>query len=159
MLRVGVSPLGVFLKESVMSTEQKPKKSRRELREQAFCLIFEFSFNQSLTPQEMYDNAVKIYGYEDDNYVSTVFYGVCASCSDLDAIISKYLSGWSIERLSHVSLSIMRLCLFEAVNVGDVPVKVALNEAVELAKKYDTDQAPAFINGVLNSAVKGEGIK
>ncbi len=139
--------------------EQKNKKSRRELREQAFCLLFEFSLNPSLTPQQMFDEAVKIYGYDEDNYVKTVFFGVCETYEQIDATVSKYLSGWSLERLSRVSLAIMRLCLFEAVNVGDVPVNVALNEAVELAKKYDTEQAPAFINGVLNSAVKGEGIK
>ena len=142
-----------------MNNEKETKKSRRELREQAFCLIFEFSMNPSVSPQEMYEQAINIYGYEDDNYVSTVFYGVCSSYEKLDETISKYLSGWSLERLSRVSLAIMRLCLFESVNVGDVPVKVALNEAVELTKKYDTEQAPAFINGVLNSAVKGEGIK
>lgn len=141
-----------------MDKEQKTKKSRRELREQAFCLIYEFSINPSLSPREMYDEAVKIYGYDDDSYVSAVFFGVCESYEKLDGIISKYLSGWSLDRLSRVSLAIMRLCIYEAVNVGDVPVKVALNEAVELAKKYDTEQAPAFINGVLNSAVKGEGI-
>ena len=142
-----------------MNSENKPKITRRELREQAFCLIFEFSMNPSVSPAEMYEQAVKIYGYAEDNYISTVFFGVCASYEKLDETISKYLSGWSIDRLSRVSLAIMSLCLFEAVNVGDVPVKVALNEAVELAKKYDTEQAPAFINGVLNSAVKGEGIK
>ena len=142
-----------------MNSENKPRISRRELREQAFCLIFEFSMNPSVSPAEMYEQAIRIYGYEEDSYVSTVFYGVCESYERLDGIISKYLSGWTLDRLSRVSLAIMRLCLFEAVNVGDVPVKVALNEAVELAKKYDTEQAPAFINGVLNAAVKGEGIK
>lgn len=134
------------------------KISRRELREQAFCLIFEYHFNKTLTPQEMYEEAKELYGYSENDYVKTVFFGVCENTASLDGIISKYLSGWSIGRISPVSLSIMRLCLFEAVNVGDVPVKAALNEAVELAKKYDSEKAPAYVNGVLNAAVKGEGI-
>ena len=138
--------------------ENNKKTPRTILREQAFCLLFEYSFNTDTDAAELYDNAIRLYGYNDEPYLKTVFYGVIKDAAELDGIISKYAVGWRIERISHVSLSIMRLCLYECKYLEDVPSAAAMNEAVELAKKYDTEQAPAFINGILNSAVKGEGL-
>ena len=137
------------------------KISRTKLREQTFCLLFGHSFCKNLSPEELdeyYETVIRINGYADDPYVRTVFFGVVREEPELDAAISKYAVGWSLSRISHVSLSIMRLCLYECKYIEDAPSAVALNEAVELAKKYDTDQAPAFINGILNAAVKGEGL-
>jgi N utilization substance protein B len=131
------------------------------MREQALCLLFEYSYHTEADINgldELYKNALDLYGYEDDAYTRTVFFGVINEAEKLDGVISKYAVGWKIERISRISLAIMRLCLYECRYVEDVPVEAALNEAVELAKKYDTEQAPAFINGVLNSAVKGEGL-
>ena len=131
------------------------------MREQALCLLFEYSYHTDADINgldELYKNALDLYGYEDDAYTRTVFFGVINEAEKLDGVISKYAVGWKIERISRISLAIMRLCLYECRYVEDVPVEAALNEAVELAKKYDTEQAPAFINGVLNSAVKGEGL-
>ncbi len=131
------------------------------MREQALCLLFEYSYHTEADINgldELYKNALDLYGYEDDAYTRTVFFGVINEAEKLDGVISKYAVGWKIERISRISLAIMRLCLYECKYVEDVPVEAALNEAVELAKKYDTEQAPAFINGVLNSAVKGEGL-
>lgn len=131
------------------------------MREQALCLLFEYSYHTEADINgldELYKNALDLYGYEDDAYTRTVFFGVINEAEKLDSVISKYAVGWKIERISRISLAIMRLCLYECRYVEDVPVEAALNEAVELAKKYDTEQAPAFINGVLNSAVKGEGL-
>ena len=89
---------------------EKNKVTRTKLREQAFCLLFEYSFNKEDTdPAELYDNAVQLYGYADDNYLKTVFFGVIAELEYLDGVISKYAVGWKIERISRVSLSIMRL--------------------------------------------------
>ena len=139
--------------------ENKEKTSRTKLREQAFCLLYEYSFNKDTDDlAELYDNAVSLYGYSDDTYLKTVFYGVINEADSIDAVISKYAVGWKLERISRVSLSIMRLCLYECKYLEDVPPAVAMNEAVELAKKYDTEQAPAFINGILNAAIKGEGL-
>ena len=138
--------------------ENKNKVTRTKQREQAFCLLYEYSFNKDADPKELYENAIQLYEYADENYVKTVFFGVISELEYLDNIISKYAVGWKIERISRVSLSIMRLCLYECRYIEDVPSAAAMNEAVELAKKYDTEQAPAFINGILNSAVKGEGL-
>jgi N utilization substance protein B len=74
----------------------------------------------------------------------------------LDEEIGQALRGWKVNRLSKVDLAILRLAAFEILTVSDMPIKVSINEAVELAKKYSMDAAPAFINGILGSlATKG----
>ena len=72
----------------------------------------------------------------------------------IDAIISECAVGWKLDRISGVSLAIMRLSIYEMVFATDVPVNVSLNEAIELAKKFDEDSAPSFINGILNKVAK-----
>ena len=94
--------------------------------------------------------------YEKDKFTETVFEGVSACSPDLDELIGKYSNGWSSERMSKISLAILRLSVFEMKYLDDVPMSVSINEAVELAKKYDNDDAPAFINGVLNTLAKAE---
>lgn len=145
-----------------MSEGNKKKTTRTQQREQALCLLFSRTFNNEISGEELdefYNGALSLYGYADSPYLKTVFYGVINDAEKLDAVISKYAIGWKIERIARISLTLMRICLFEIMNLEDVPVPVAINEAVELAKKYDTDEAPAFINGILNSAVKGEGMQ
>ena len=147
-------------KDSRMEDNKNSGFTRTKLREQAFCLLFGYLLNKPSEDEvgEYFDTAVRLNGYGDDPYLKTVFYGVVKEAENLDKIISKYAVGWKMDRISRVSLSVMRLCLYECMYVDDVPAAVAMNEAVELAKKYDTEKAPAFINGVLNAAVKGEGL-
>ncbi len=129
-------------------------------REQALCLLYAYTFNKDDPELDaFYENALTLNGYEDSAYLRTVFYGVVNNADKLDAIIAKYAIGWKLERIARISLTLMRICLFEAENLEDVPASVAINEAVELAKKYDTDEAPAFINGILNNAIKGESLE
>lgn len=138
----------------------KKYPSRSEQRKWAFCLIFEHHFNSDVEPTEIYSLArALISDFADTPYVSSAFYGVAQEREALDGLIEKYAVGWKISRISPVSLSIMRLALYEMQSIDDVPVNVAINEAVELAKAFDTDEAPAFINGILNAACKGENIK
>ena len=119
---------------------------RSEAREWAFKLIFESQFHPELTFGELYENAEGIDGFQKDKFTETLFEGVSACSPDLDELIGKYSKGWSILRLS----------VFELKYLEDVPMSVSINEAVELAKKYDGDDAPAFINGVLNTLAKAE---
>jgi len=76
--------------------------------------------------------------------------------SVLDELIKKYAKEWSLERISGVDRSILRLALFELLE-KETPKQVVINEAIELAKKYSTDEASKFINGILGSFVKDEG--
>ena len=78
--------------------------------------------------------------------------------SELDELISAHAVGWKSERLSKVSRAIMRLCIYEMLYSDDVPASVAINEALEIAKIYDHDKAPSFINGVVNAVAKAKGL-
>ncbi len=129
---------------------------RSEAREWAFKLIFESQFHPELTFGELYENAEGIDGFQKNKFTETLFEGVSACSPDLDELIGKYSKGWSSDRMSKVSLAILRLSVFELKYLEDVPMSVSINEAVELAKKYDSDDAPAFINGVLNTLAKAE---
>lgn len=89
----------------------------------------------------------------ESDYMELLFSGVVAHCEALDEAISAQLKGWTIERLSRVDLAILRVATYE-LKYGKLPPAIAINEAVELAGQYSTDQAPSFINGVLGSIVR-----
>ena len=72
---------------------------------------------------------------------------------EIDAMIEQSAKGWDLSRMNKVDLAILRLAVYE-MKYGETPVGVAINEAVELAKKFSSDEAPAFVNGVLGKAAK-----
>ena len=80
--------------------------------------------------------------------------GVEAEKAELDAEIDKYAKGWTVERIAPLDRNIMRVALYEIADRDDVPVEVAIDEAVELAKEFCGADAPSFINGVLGAAVR-----
>ena len=86
---------------------------------------------------------------KDKEYVLDIVNGVQKNISYIDTTIEKYSKGWKITRIPKVDLSILRLAVFEISFREDIPFNVAINEAVELAKKYSGEEAGAFINGVL----------
>ncbi len=97
--------------------------------------------------------------YPDENqkeYIERIVRGIAEHGTELDDYIEKYSRGWKFSRISRTAAAVMRLCMFEVLYVQDVPVKAAVNEAVELAKEYDTPETVSFINGVLGSFVRGE---
>jgi transcription antitermination protein NusB len=83
--------------------------------------------------------------------------GVEANQAELDELISRHSRGWSLERIAPLERNIMRVALYEALNVEDVPVEVAIDEAVELTKEYCGTDAPGFVNGVLGAALAERG--
>ena len=85
---------------------------------------------------------------EEADYMERMFKGVSENMNRLDADIAANLRGWTLERLSRVDLAILRLGAYELM-LGEIPAGIAINEAVELAKKYGGDESPAFVNGVL----------
>jgi N utilization substance protein B len=80
--------------------------------------------------------------------------GVMADREELDRLIAAHSKGWALERIAPLERNIMRVALYEALNVDDVPVEVAIDEAVELAKEYCGADAPGFVNGVLGAALE-----
>lgn len=89
------------------------------------------------------------------DYVQDAVRGVVEHTPELDAYIEKYAVGWNVGRLSHITRSVLRLCMYETLYM-QIPVAASVNEALELAKKYDSDEAAAFINGVLGAFIKQE---
>ncbi len=129
--------------------------SRRESRERVLELLFETEFHQDTEPAEIYRLATETREIAVDAYIPEVYFGVLDQKSKIDEYISKYSKGWAVERIAPVTRNILRLSVFEMLNRQDIPVRVSINEAIELTKKYDDEKAKAFVNGILNS-VKNE---
>ena len=129
--------------------------SRKIAREVAFKIIFETTFQEdekiSKLMDELLANAEEKYevNSEDDKYIQEITEGVKEKESELDELIKKHLKGWTMERLNKVDVAILRLAIYEILYREDIPYKVSVNEAVELAKIFSEDASPAFINGVL----------
>lgn len=126
-------------------------RKRSEEREQAFCLLFQSLFNTDEN-FEIYEENIESVG----DYARSIALGVEEKKGNLDGLIEKYSKGWKVKRLPKVNLAILRLAAYEILFVDDVPESVAINEAVELAKKYSGESDYSFINGVLGALVKGE---
>ena len=130
--------------------------TRKQAREQAFILIFEKCFKEE-TVDEILELAVEFREFETDDYTINTFKGVYENVELLDSKISENTKKWDINRISRVSLAILRLALYEILFVDEIPVSVSANEAVELAKKYSTENDAAFVNGVIGSITRSEG--
>ena len=90
---------------------------------------------------------------EDKKYIKEVCIGVSSRTSELDEKIKTYLKGWTMDRIGKTDLAILRLAIFEILYRDDIPYKVSINEAVELAKIYCDDASPSFINGLLAALI------
>ncbi|MDO4523175.1 MAG: transcription antitermination factor NusB [Eubacteriales bacterium] len=132
--------------------------SRREIREQIFKLLFllEFYRGEELNEQaELYLNEVEEVApsEQESEYIRAKFHKIEEKLSELDEVLSKASTGWKLNRMGKVDLAILRLAAYEIKEDEDIPVGVAINEAVELAKKFGGDDSPAFVNGVLAKLV------
>ena len=127
---------------------------RKQARENAFILIFESVFKKDETAEEIFTKAVSERQLETDDYVKSVFFGSGENAEVIEAAVEPHLTGWKKERWSPVATALIRLGAYEIIFMEDIPVKVSINEAVELAKKYGDDKSYAFVNGVLNALAK-----
>ncbi|MEY7999454.1 transcription antitermination factor NusB [Clostridium sp. Mt-5] len=107
------------------------------------------------------DNQEGFYGEKSEDlkdvdikYVVRVLNGIEENKNVLDEQIEKYLRKWKLNRLSKVDVAILRICTYEFLYEDDIPEKVSINEAIELAKKYSSDKSASFINGVLGNMIK-----
>ncbi len=127
--------------------------TRRAARECAIKALYSFEFQKSEDPILHFATVCTESEIPTNDFAASLFGGVIEHKDAIDEKIAENAKGWKIERISKMSISILRLCVYEMM-FTEVPRPVAINEAVELAKAYDTDDAPAFINGILN-AVQG----
>jgi len=133
--------------------------SRRLTRELAFKFVFRFEFieNPEISDEvlkELFDEFIEP-GKLDEEYFRRLVAGVYGNLYTLDELISKYSKGWKIKRISKTDLAILRIAIYEAMEMEDIPVSVAINEAIELSKVYSPEDAKAFINGVLSRICSG----
>ena len=118
--------------------------SRRKIREQIFKMLFRVEFYS----EKEYEENEPI-EKPDERYIEDKFNKIIAVLEEIDKIINESSKGWKTTRMGKVDLTLIRLAVYEIKYEEDIPTGVAINEAVELAKKYGTDDSPAFINGVL----------
>ena len=135
---------------------------RRELREHVFQLLFRVEFNSSEEMDEqvsMYFDGVReeeTLAEKDETYITEKYKKIVEKIPEIDEMLNASAKGWKTSRMGRVDLTILRLAVYEMKFDEDIPEKVAINEAVELSKKFGGDESPAFINGVLGSFVRGE---
>ncbi len=135
--------------------------NRSKLREKVFQLVFRVAFNDQ---EELEQQAEFFFGDEEQEgmtekeqkQIQDKFDSVVARLDEIDALINEKSTGWNVSRLGKVELAILRLAVYEIVYDEKIPGSVAINEAVELAKKYAAEESPAFINGVLAKFVPKE---
>lgn len=131
--------------------------NRSSMREQAFRLIYSLEIQK----QEPIENQIELFIENNEiknedakEYISDAVLGISENKEDIEEEIKKNLKAdWKLERISKVDLAILKLAIYE-IKYKELPYKVAINEAVELAKKYGEDTSKNFINGVLASIVK-----
>ena len=103
----------------------------------------------------IYETAEEVRGLPDDDFVRGLYFGTVEHIDEIDAVISANARGWKLERLSGVSRAVLRMGVYEML-FTDVPDSVAVNEAVEIIKKYDDEKARPFVNGILNAVMKSK---
>lgn len=130
---------------------------RSQIREQAFKLIYSIEIQKISDVKEaieLYIEANEIQSSKAIEYIEDAINGIQKNIKEIDNEIEKNLKQeWKLERISKIDLSILRLAIYE-IKYKEIPFKVAINEAVELAKKYGEDSSKKFVNGILASVVK-----
>ena len=147
---------------------------RSTAREIAIHLSYELSFTD-LTVEELLDQRLSresfeslapeyaVYGElpneKQREYIRRLVKGVAEHGAELDGYIEKYAVGWKFARIPLVASAIMRVAMFEILYMDDIPNAAAINEAVELAKKYESDEVVRFINGILGTFLRQEALE
>jgi len=151
--------------------------SRRKAREIVLCLVFEKDYHREKNCEKLYndlfensdisetynsfaennnktENKKDVLNNADEIYIKSTFLDIFENIEHIDDIISGSTIGWEYNRISKISMALLRIAVYEILYSSDVPDSVAINEAVELSKRYDDAEAYTFINGVLGYVVK-----
>lgn len=145
--------------------------TRSNAREIAVHFVFELGFTndnaETFLEENLRRNLFEAIGQEEElyrqfpnekqrEYIRQLVKGVYEHTPELDLYISKYAIGWNFARLPRVSVAILRVCMYEILYMQDIPNAAAINEAVELTKRYEEPEMAAFVNGLLGSFVRSE---
>lgn len=124
---------------------------KRKSREQAFIILFEKSFNSEMSVDEIINAAIEVEVITKDKMTSDIVRTAEEHIEDIDAVIERNLKGWTMQRISKVSLALIRMAVCEMKYFDKVPVGVSISEAVEICKIYGSDEDKSFVNGILGS--------
>ena len=140
--------------------------ARSRAREIALQILFQYEWNSRYSIDQAVQEYVNGLAVHDDHAAPDNAYtmdfarrcisGVMDHKSDIDVILARHARKWSIDRMAGVDRNILRLGIYELVYAPDIPARVAVNEAVELAKRFGADDSGAFVNGILDSVLKTE---
>lgn len=133
--------------------------NRRKSRELALQILFKLDITKedpSVVLDCQNDYFLRNKGYNE--FTQRIVLGVCGHYKEIDRIIDKYSENWRVERMNIVDRNILRLAVYELIYCQDIPPKVTLNEAIELGKKYGTEESGSFINGILDR-IQNEFVK
>lgn len=125
-------------------------KTRSELREKAMVILYQIDILKSNNCEYNVENLITENLEVDNEFVRNVVYGVETHLEQLDKLANKYMKDWSINRIDKTGAAILRIGLFEILYEEETPNIVAINEAIELAKKYSDDNVRKIINAVLD---------
>jgi transcription antitermination protein NusB len=122
---------------------------RSDARERALYLLYE-AHSKGIQPAD----TIELQVIEPDELTTLLVEGVSGRLDEIDGVIAERAKGWSLARMPVLDLNVMRLATFELLDRPDVPVAVVIDEAVELAKRYSTDDSGRFVNGVLAAVAR-----
>lgn len=132
--------------------------TRRKIREHIFCILFSIGFHAENEFEEQY---MMYWNVQDDSpteeeheEIKAKLRAIRERIPEMDPVIEQCSKGWKLNRIGNADITILRIAIYEMKYDDKVPVKVAINEAVELAKKYGIDNSPGFVNGILANVAK-----
>lgn len=132
---------------------------RRKARETALQILYKTDISEGRAGEGVLEFDTLVQGTEARRYCESLVNGIAAKRDEIDGIIEKHSENWTVERMAVVDRNILRIAVYELLYSEDVPYKVAIDEAVELAKLYGTDESGAFINGIIDKVRKSLGKK
>lgn len=122
---------------------------KKEAREILFTLVYEYEFNRDRSAADIYDIAREERKFEPFRYIKKGLTDIASNRNYLSDLIEQYAENWSTERIAPVTRSILFIGAYDMI-FKSTPASIAINEAVELAKKYDEEASASFVNGILN---------
>ena len=132
--------------------------NRRKLREQIFKLLFGVEFNEKaeipLQVKLFFEDEDNAADAQDTQYITDKFNEIVNKIPEMDALVNEVAQGWSTSRMGKVELTLIRIATYEMLYDESVPTSVAINEAVELCKKFGQEESAGFVNGVLAKVAK-----
>ena len=133
--------------------------TRSELREHVFKMLFQIEFNEAADMPEhlqYYFETIDNVKEKDREYIQKKYQAVSSHVEEIDKLLNEAAKGWRTSRMNKVDLTILRLAVYEMKWDADIPDRVAINEAVELAKRFGGESSSSFVNGILGKIAKQE---